>query len=707
MSFKNLDIKMSYESGIDDMVEGFYTPVLSEAVRYDRIAGFFSSSCLAVVARGMSSFFVNGGRMRLITSPILNSSDADIIRKFAKEPQSLTAKDLGLDLDNIQDEFVTNHVKALGWLLSQKLLDIKLAVVYNSLGQISTIEEQSEEGLFHQKVGILYDKEGNVLTFSGSINETAAAWVNNDEEFKVFRSWNETSAYCEGDIHKFDDIWNNKRQNTQTFALPEAVCEKLIQYSADFDKDSISIENYKKEKKQSFSFLDPSISLFEYQKAALLKWKRNDCRMLFEMATGTGKTRTAIGGIKYLMNINKRLFVIISTPQGTLSKQWAEEVAKLNVIPNMSAIIDGTNSQWKADLKTMLLRNAVGMADICVIYTTHNTASSNVFGEILSKNLSSKTKVLFVGDEAHWLGAKHFRNALNDNYDYRIGLSATPSRWFDDSGTKILVDYFGKCSYEFTLKDALTKVNPLTNKHFLVDYYYNISKVSLTEAEYIDYCAYTERITKLYRMKDSDPEIAERVERLIEQRADIVKNAENKFQEFSRIIDNLQAKGELEDLIVFVSPQQMQRVQEILLNKRIFFHKLTEEEGTREMDIYGGLTERQFIIQKFKSRDYQLLIAIKCLDEGIDIPSARRGILMSSSTNPREYVQRIGRVIRQATNKPFAYLFDICVDSAQGLTGDELEVEKKIRKKEITRLKEISECAINSAEALQFIYCIQ
>lgn len=707
MSFRDLDIKSNYESGIGDIVQDFYEPVLADSVLYDRIAGFFTSTSLAVAARGMAKFIQNGGIMRLVTSPILSSEDIAIMQKVIDNANNITASELGLDLTNLEDTLISDHVKALGWLLSQGRIEIKLAIVVDDKGLPITKENLISHGLFHQKVGILTDKEENHLSFSGSINETASAWTRNDEEFKVFKEWEESCEYYKKDREKFDEIWSGNKDNVCVIPLPKAIREELISYSKDFDVDTISARKYLSRKKKESSFELDGISLFFYQKEALAKWRNAGYSMLFEMATGTGKTRTAIAGMNYLMHQHERIITIISCPQNTLAKQWKSEVEKLNIYSDETDVIDGTHTNWRNALKTICLQNSAGFADKCIIYTTHDTASSPDFTKAILDCVGKRTKLLFIGDEVHWLGARKLRCALLDRYDFRIGLSATPSRWFDDSGTRLIGNYFGNEHFEFTLKDALSEINPLTGKHFLVDYFYHIHRITLTEEESDRYAILTERISKLYRVKDTDDDAAELYERLIEQRANIVKNAENKYPILSSILDNLSKQGELEDLIIFVSPQQKETVIDILNEKGIIFHQLTQEEGTKPKAQYNGLTERQHIIQKFVEKKYKVLVAIKCLDEGIDIPTATRGILMASSTNPREYVQRIGRIIRQEHTKKYAYLYDICVESSSNIFDDGIrEIDQKIRRKELARLTEIAEYAINSADALKNIFAL-
>lgn len=705
MSFKSLDIKASYESGVGDIVQDFYEPILTEAVLYDRISGFFTSTSLAVAARGMCNFIKNGGTMRLITSPILSSDDVEIIEKLVENKDEIGSKELGLDLDALEDTFISDHVKAFGWLLKAGKIEIRLAILLGDNNKPITKKELLSAGLFHQKTGILTDNCGNSISFSGSINETASAWTQNDEEFKVFKEWEESSSYYYKDRERFNTLWEGKKRNVVIIDLPQAVKNHLIEYSKDFDVEKISAQQYiKRKRSQSSPFELDGISLFYYQKEALNNWMKSGFSMLFEMATGTGKTRTAIAGINYVRHKYTQTITVVACPQNALAKQWKEnEVASFNLNYDKEVVIDGTIPKWKSLLKDLCLENGAGFANHCIIYTTHITASSGDFISILSNNISHKTVLTFVGDEVHWLGAKTLRKALLPIYKYRIGLSATPSRWFDDSGTRLLENYFGNNHYEFTMKDALSEINPITGKHFLVDYMYLVSFVTLNKDEGRRYSEFTEKISKLYRMKDNDSEAAEAYDRLLQKRAEIIKNADNKYLVLSNILDKMIEEKHLDNLIIFVSPQQKQSVLEILEDKGIVHHQLTQEEGNAPRKEFGGLTERQYIIKLFKEKRYQALVAIKCLDEGIDIPSACRGILMASSTNPREYVQRIGRIIRQDKDKKLAYLYDICVESSGSLSDELQDIDAKIRANERKRLQEIAENAINSIDALRMI----
>lgn len=697
MDYKTAKIQCCYETGVDDLVESFYEPCLSMAASYDRIAGFFTSSSLAIAARGMSGFIANGGTMRLICSPVLSRQDVEVLKQTA-DPSSF----FDIDLDNIEDEFLSNHVKALGWLLQQNRLEIRLAALTGEDGTLETSEDLLQNGLFHQKVGIMKDMEGNEISFSGSVNETATAWTRNVEEFKVFRAWKE-DEYFEKDKQRFEEMWNGSRKNLKIFSIPDAVIAKLISYSKDFKRESISLQRHKEHKAKDYSFKKSRISLFHYQSEALDLWKENGCNLLFEMATGSGKTRTAIAGMDWLFSVKEKVIAVIACPQDTLARQWkTNEVTPLGVQVDGEIIADSTNPKWEKEFRDMVFDCALGLKKHCIVYTTHATFSSDKFKDIIKED-GEGCEFLLIADEAHWLGADKLRLGLIENYKYRIGLSATPSRWFDDEGTEILKNYFGNKSFEFTISDALTEINPLTGKHFLVNYYYHIDKVRLSEDETSRYQKINKQLLKLSFVKEKNDSIKTSYNRLLEQRADVIRNASYKYDILEKIISKLQAESALSGVIIFVSPQQIDDVCLLLKKNGVIAHRLTEKQGTKPEARFGGISEREHIIKNFRKGVYQALVAIKCLDEGIDIPDASVGILLASSTNPREYVQRIGRIIRQNPGKSCAHLYDVCVDTLTGLDGSEKELEKKLREKEQTRLYEIAANSINNTESLKTI----
>ncbi len=700
MGFPQLKLNPSYDSE-DDVLNSFYNPVLSQAVSYYRLAGFFSSSALAVAARGMSNFIKNNGKMELIVGAKLQKHDVEAIQQGLEEPEKLIEKMCVQDLYSINNEFVNDHVSALGWMVANKTLEIKVAIVTDDTGMPLDAETIEIKGIFHQKVGILQDKEGNSISFSGSINETAAAWIHNIEEFKVFRSWEEgEKEYLQSDYRKFEKYWKGSGKNVKVMNIPEAVKQKLIEIApkdiAELNLDKWQIKERSNKK---------SIKLLDYQNQAITNWEKNNNKGIFEMATGTGKTFTALGCLEKVNEDNKKLAVIISCPYQHLVQQWKREIDKFGVEYDYLIVADSSNPTWKDNLTDSLINISLGYKNKVVILTTHSTFSSENFIRIIQSTKSDFKKFL-IADEVHGLGAQKSMNGLINEYDLRLGLSATPKRWFDTFGTNAIYNYFGGIVYEFPLESAITNMNPTTGETYLCPYRYITKFVSLRSEELEEYVEKTRSIAMKLNRAKTETDKDQYFEKLIFKRADILKNAVEKFNVLESILDEIQAS--LKWTIIYCSPQQIDRVMVIINKRRIVAHRFTMEEGTTPDKNYNGISERDFLLQKFAENKYQVLVAMKCLDEGVDIPPARAAILMASSGNPREYIQRIGRIIRRYPGKNEATIYDIVViPSFDKLPPEFRDLEWKIFKKELLRCEEITKVAINNAEALGLIYNIK
>ena len=659
MGFRDLNLDISYETTDceSQLLDEFYIPTLEQTVKYYRIAGFFSSTSLSIAARGIEGLIKNEGKMFLLISPELSDDDYQIIKNHNTIDNTAFAKDFSVD-------YPDDNLKALAWLLDSGRLEIKIVV-----------GTKSATSLFHQKVGILFDSDGDIVSFSGSINETAQAWMKNIEEFKVFSSWEEgQKAYLTSDLKKFLSYWNNERQNiAQVYDLPSSIKNKIVNIKPRDVWDLNIMRRYKKDKKLK----ENKLSLFPHQEKAVQAWIGNNYSLLMEMATGTGKTRTALGCVVEKLKDKESLLVIVATPQNTLSRQWRSDIKALEINFDQEAIIDGSNKKWKKSLELLLLDMSDNRIKNAVIYTTHATASSNRFVEIIKKN-KYFTKILFVCDEVHATGAKKQRFALLDEYDYRIGLSATPDRMFDDDGTSLIRNYFGGKSFEFTISDALGTINPLTGKPFLNQFNYYPIFIELTDSESKQYAKITKMIAILLNNENYDQ--AE-LEHLYDKRAKIVKNACNKLDALRELLVKMQP-NKISDTILFVSDKQIEPSFQIMSELHIKRAKITETESASKIVNIEGNTERQEIIRQFSEHQLQILVGIKCLDEGIDIKNARVAILMASSTNPREFVQRVGRVIRPDVNKKISEIYDFIVapDDNLGLLEKEGHRAKHIAK---------------------------
>lgn len=702
MAFRSIPLKYAYDSNQDDLLWDFYIPTLSMCKRYDRISGFFSSSSLAISAKGLVDFISNGGKMRLITCPRLSKADVEAIENATSSLEDVMTKNFITDYASIETQFQRNHVSALGWMLANGYLEMKIAVLKKN-GRICSEDEINEHAIVHQKVGIMYDDAYNIISFSGSNNESATGWLENIEEFKVFRSWSEEgNYYLQTDIQKFKGFWNEEvRQDCEVYSLPDAVKKELFRVSDDFSVEDLAVKRYYE--KSSFKMdKRKELKLFYYQKDAVDMWINNGNKLLLEMATGCGKTRTAIGCIQYALKLSEPIVIIIACPQPTLSFQWKADIEKLKIDYDKSIVLDGSVTKWDEKLrKEINMMLVLGKKNI-LVYTTHKLCAKEKFIDVINEFPDVRT--FLVGDEVHGMGAKEARKGLLSAYQYRLGLSATPSRWFDECGSKIIEDYFGNRSFEFTILDAQSNDNPYTLKPYLVNYYYHPEFVELEDEEIEEYRKLTDKISKMSR--SSNEEMADIVEFLMFQRANIEKNAYGKYSLLKDILDRI--GNDLEDTIIFVSDEQIDKVMKILGDRGITAHKFTEKEGRSPSKEYGGKSEREDIIERFVKKQFQVLVAIKCLDEGIDIPSAKRAIVMASSTNPREYIQRIGRIIRQDYGKYEADIYDMIIhpDLIRISDPDLCEMEKRIFRKEMERVLDLSGNALNNSEIVNKVYKI-
>jgi len=697
MSLKSISLNKAYSSDSDDILYGFYIPSLKESIEYDRLAGFFSSKSLAIAARGILGLIEKGGTMRLIVSPKLDKNDLKIIIDSYKEPGKYIEKKMLQELEKLEDKFIRDHVYALGWMIANKKLEIKVAVACDSSGKLLSYEDIQQSSLFHQKVGILKDSEGNILTFSGSVNETAAGWLGNIEEFKVFRNWESSEEdYVKIDILKFNRFWNNCSQKIKVIDIPYAVKEKLIKI-APADIIKINLNSLYKPKKK--------IKLFYHQEEAIESWISNRMIGIFEMATGTGKTFAALGCLERTSNNFQKLAVIITCPYQHLIQQWKREINKFGIEYDDLIIADSSNPLWKDTLTNSLIDISLEYKHIVIILTTHRTFSMNDFKKILQNN-KGNLNIFLIADEVHGLGANKSSKGLLKEYNLRLGLSATPKRWFDKMGTNIIYNYFGNIVYEFNLKNAISTINPFTGETYLAPYRYIPKFVSLNTEEIEEYISKTRAIVMKFNKIKNDEDKDEFLESLLFRRADIIKNAENKYRTLEKLLDEIGST--IRWTIIYCNPQQIDVVMKIINKRGIISHRFTMEEGTVSDKKYGNISEREFLLQKFAENKYQVLVAMKCLDEGVDIPPARKVILMASSGNPREYIQRIGRVIRRYPGKEEAIIYDIIVvPSFNELFPEFRAMEWKIFKKEIKRYEYIAMNSINNAEALELIYNIK
>lgn len=694
MSLKDLNLNGLYDSDKDDLLNDFYIPALSESKSYKRIAGFFSSNALAIAAKGISKFIENGGKIQLIANVILSENDQNAIKQaiICKE------KELIDEINSLDDALKYGHIQLLAWMIKSGRLEIKIAVV--------------PKGIEHKKKGILEDNQGNILSFSGSDNETLKGWLENDEEFHVFCNWieGESKRHLIPDIESFDQLWNDNANDVKVFSISNAFKQNLIKTAPKDDSEFKEIskhitEELLRENKERIIKRKKSketISLRYYQLEAIKQWVNHKYNGIYEMATGTGKTFTAISSLSELYKKLDKLVVVICCPYNHLITQWSKDLERKGIKEKI-IIADSSNPLWKDELSnysTFINRNYFNRI---IVITTYKTFSSELFIRLIN---NFKTDRLLIADEMHWSGAETYSKGLTENYTYRLGLSATPERYFDDEGSAKIINYFGGTVFKFDLKRAITEIDPQTNKSYLTPYNYYPQFIELEPDEFEDYQLLTKKMSRIFLAKGDKSKNNELLQRLAEKRQKIILNASQKIDLFKDLINSFK---KIEYLLVYCSEKQIDIVQKILGELGIVNHRFTGEEGTTPNKKYNGLSEREFLLKKFADGTYQALVAMKCLDEGVDVPPARTAIILASSGNPKEYIQRRGRILRRYEGKEMADIYDILViPSLTGKIPEETkELEKKILSKEIKRYEEFSSIANNHLEALNKIFPIK
>lgn len=694
MTLRDIPLKLSYNSGEDNLIEDFYIPCFKNSIKYERAVGFFTSEILILISRGLNEFVSNNGTMKLICSPRLSEEDIKAIEKGYKDRESVVYDALLEAVICIPNDIKDDSLNFLSWLIASNKLDIKVAlperITYDTYG------------IYHEKIGLFSDGDNNIIAFSGSNNETLYGAAYNYESFDVYKSWIDPER-CNLKIKHFEDLWVDTSSGIKTYNFPEAIKRKII--------EKITPQERPKVKYRPLSFIGMNKkkspeelvkSLWYFQKEAIESWKNNNSNGILSMATGTGKTKTAIGGIVELLKSKGELFVVVTCPQNTIIKQWENDIEDIRIF-KYSVIADSTNANWRREIADRIIDYNEGYISNCIVYTTYNTLSCDEFINIISRVEKAS---LLICDEVHWVGASTFRKGLLPLFNYKLGLSATPIRYMDEEGTDEIRAYFGKVVYEFSLERALKEINPVTKKTFLSPYFYYPKFISLNEDELLEYRDLTEKIKRQYAKEHDFDKRSQRYQRLCEKRQAIIVNAVSKYEMLEELLNLLEP---IKYLLVYCSPQQIDNVQEFLNKKGIVNHRFTGEEGISPRKEYDGLSERDHILSRFENGTYKALVAMKCLDEGVNILRAESAILMASSGNPKEYIQRRGRLLRRHPEKQVVKIYDIIVVPYLDINKvkDADQDELKILKKEFKRYEEFANLADNKLEAMNEIFKIK
>ncbi|MFQ9723818.1 MAG: DEAD/DEAH box helicase family protein [[Clostridium] innocuum] len=662
----------------------------------------------------------HGGKIQIVASPYLSEDDIEAIKKGYSNREEVIESALLRELsDEHIDYYSMERLNLLANLIADEVLDIRIAYT----------EDKNGIGMYHEKMGIISDEYGNSVAFSGSMNETSTAMSVNYETIDVFRSWNEGTEAERVKLKEnaFYSIWNDCEPNIHVMEFPNISQALIDKYKRSSPNLSIDKEQFSRRKvshgdmilndglvidKTIGARIPNNIELHPYQKEAISVWVGENYRGIFDMATGTGKTFTGLGAISKLSeDLEDELAVVIVCPYQHLVEQWVEDIVKFNINP-IIGYSSSSQKDWKQRL-TKAIRNQKIRRDkrfFCFVCTNATFANSFV-QEQLSK---IKSPLLLVVDEAHNFGARSYAKYLDDRFTYRLALSATLERHRDEEGTSVLYNFFGKKCIEYSLDRAI-------DEDKLTKYKYHPIPVYLTEEELEKYEKKSYEISKcLIKAQDGKYKLNKRGEILAMERARIVAGASQKLESLreymipyvqdNNILVYCGATNVIDEKSDYSGTDE-EDVRQIEAVTRILGNELGMEVAKFTSD--ENMEIRSTIKEQFQRRDrLQAIVAIKCLDEGVNIPGIRTAFILASTTNPKEYIQRRGRVLRKAENKSFAEIFDFVtlpreLDSVSGLTVEQAQRDLSLVKNELARIKEFGRLSMNSMEANELIWEMQ
>ena len=693
MSLQDVELKSEYRSLIDNVAKDFYIPLLKQAVIYKRAVGFFSSSSLVEISKGIMGLVRNGGTIQLVASPRLSNEDVEAMKKGYELREKIIENALLRELHGVNTEIEQDRLNLLASLIADGVLDIKIALT----------EQNDEIGMHHEKMGIIADSEGNKVAFSGSMNESATAMTINYEAIDVFCSWRGEQDRVILKENAFTSIWNNTEPNIVTIDFPSVKEEIIKQYRKgsiiDPDRKEFGDDVYISLKPGTCWISKPdNVKFYDYQIDAMISWENEEYRGIFDMATGTGKTYTALGALEVLSNkMKSNLGIFIVCPYQHLVEQWVTDIKAFGIKP----LICYSRYDWKKKFKSMLSDFKLGVIQNFCVVTTNTTFATDYMQKEIDK---LKGNVCLVVDEAHNFGAKKQLECMKEVFKYRLALSATLERHHDDEGTQKLKDYFGNKCIEYPLSRAI-KEDKLT------PYYYYPIPIYLDDDELEAYNELTEKIIKILQNSKKDEPMPKLAETLLIKRARIIAGARNKLKALYEIIKEqyvtenqiliycgattVENSSYIEGKVDEDEKRQIEIVVDMLGNNLgMRVSKFTSEENA---------AEREMIKENFADGTMlQALVAIRCLDEGVNIPGIRTAFILASSTNPKEYIQRRGRVLRKAPNKPFAKIYDFITlprNIDEPMYGNNyLNSEYSLIRREYERMEDFASLAENSSE---------
>jgi len=697
---RDLTFKGVYKSDQDNILEDFYLKALTTANSYDRAVGFFSASAISYAAQAFSVFVRSGGNIRLILGAFSDKDDLDAVNEGYRQKE--VSEKIGYELltliSGVSDELFQNRFETLSWLVAHGRLEVKIAL--------------RPHGMYHDKVGIIGDEAGDKIVFAGSANESTHALLptHNYESINVFPNWRpELEDWYKPHITSFERLWRNESKATAVIDIPTAVKEKLISVSRSLSytpdpeieaaiaaRIGTIVSTISGKPKAPATINGQPFRMKEHQLEALRAWKADDFQGTFHLATGAGKTITAIHAIVKMSDDIDGLACVIAVPYQNLADQWVDILSTFNIYPVKCYV---SRDNWEEKLQNIVHELLMGGRKFAAIVVVNRTLKSSTFQSCLSKIKGNK--LLWIGDECHHHTSKSYEGFLPTHAYYRIGLSATPEHYLDEERNERLSSFYCKIVSTYTLKEAIED-NVLTP----YKYYPHIVELTASEAdEFVDLSEQIGRIVARERSANSN-EMSSQLKPLLMRRARLVGSAANKLPALTSVLnakhpeqhtlfycgdgtvetdDSNDPSNERRDL----GQRQVEAVGSLLHRLGWDVSRFTSRESRKNRDN---------ILESFRLGIIDAMVAIRCLDEGIDVPACSTAYILASSRDPRQFVQRRGRILRRSPGKELATIHDFIV-----VLPDDFETvsdyARRLIKSELTRVAEFSSLSLNRSEA--------
>ena len=649
-----------------DVIDDIYVPVLQNSNLHQRLTYSFSAYGLVELAVGLEKFIKNNGKMELIVGSTLKKDEEEAIytaeTQLKKDEQY--QKLCMIRLENlfesiihdpsVVDSDVPTSLDLLTNLIASNSLEIKFLYKKN------TMKDPSDISIQHSKIAIFHGVNDEKVVWGGSTNFSRNAFVNSIEEISVYKSWDAESGYNRHGsrlIQSFNRAWTNKVDDWHSCAVPSKFYSewrnfhnknsklfKLLPISKPKPKPK-PIPISKPSPDMGIKKVDKIFKLRKHQDEVIENWIKNNYRGIVEHATGSGKTITGIYAIKHFFENTEGTNAIVIVPSVLLQDQWLRELnehIKGVDIHRVGGKI--TSSGWKEHVTSYTSKSRSGKKQIVL------GVRQSICSPAFYKNLKSNNHLMVLVDEAHTIGAQQSRHFLESaEINFRLALSATYERANDYLGTKRIVDYFGHpLEPKYGIAEAI-------HDERLVKYDYEIETVSLTAIEEDEWIEQSKKIRQQWAIFESNKKkkaMPIKLKRLLIERAKISKKAKNKVKKALSIISHNYDINESQRWLIYC--QDIEQLES--LSKEIF------NAGFVCSVYYAGLDSdtKKATLEEFYKKG-GLLLSIKCLDEGVDIPSADHALILASSSNKREYIQRRGRVLRVDKNNSFkrAKIFDL------------------------------------------------